>query len=78
MIFFNRKLMQFLFDVLDLNLLRSHLLFYQKQKVTCMKKLIMVVGLALACAGFSFAQTAPAKKVTAKKETQAAPAARTR
>jgi len=39
-----------------------------------MKKVVFVVCLLLACVGMNFAQTAPAKKAVAKKETQAAPA----
>ena len=39
-----------------------------------MKKVIMIVCLMLACAGFSIAQTTPAKKEVAKKETKATPA----
>ena len=34
-----------------------------------MKKIIMIVCLMLACAGFSIAQTTPTKKSVAKKET---------
>jgi hypothetical protein len=40
-----------------------------------MKRLIMIVSLLLACAGFSIAQTTPAKKDVAKKETKAVKAA---
>jgi hypothetical protein len=39
-----------------------------------MKRVIMIACLLLACAGFSIAQTTPAKKDVAKKETKATPA----
>jgi hypothetical protein len=37
-----------------------------------MKKIVMAVGLMLACAGIGFAQTKPVKKEAAKKDTAAA------
>lgn len=39
-----------------------------------MKKILVVLCLLFACAGIGFAQTTPAKKEVAKKETKKAPA----
>ena len=39
-----------------------------------MKKILVVLCLLFACTGIGFAQTAPAKKDAAKKETKKAPA----
>lgn len=39
-----------------------------------MKKILVVLCLLFACTGIDFAQTAPAKKDVAKKETKKAPA----
>jgi hypothetical protein len=64
--------MQFLFGGKVLILARSCFTLLLKIKSNIMKKIVMAVGLMLACAGVGFAQTKPVKKEAAKKDTAAA------